>query len=107
MRVRVLQRVNQLAVGGVAGHDGRPEGAALDDPRPAVQGEVAFGLLQLAVVAGVALRRENRADPGFEELVGDRLRAGRTASQDNQGRAEQRGPHHCHQTSLQTCWRSI
>ncbi len=101
MRIHVLHRVNQFAVGGFSGHQRGAERAPLHDAFTAVEHEVALRLFHLAVVARIALGREHRADLRLEEFVGDLLRAGRAGSHDRQKRADKDVPVHGHETPQQ------
>ena len=98
MGIRVLHRMNQLAVSRLARNQCRPERATLHDAFAAVEGQVALRFFHLAVVAGVALGCEDGPDFRFKELVGN-LRARRRAGQDNQKGADKDVPGHGHETS--------
>ena len=99
MRIRVLQRMNQFAVGGLSRHERGSKRPALHDAFAAVEREIAFRLLHLAVVAGVTLGRKDGPNFRFEKFVGDLLRAGGAGGQDNQKRADNGMPVHGHETS--------
>jgi hypothetical protein len=107
MRIHILHRVQQFAVGGIPGNQCRPERASLHDAFAAVERQVAFGLLHLAVVARIALRRQHGADLRFEKFVGDRLlRAGRVSGRNDQERADKNVSVHRHAASEQNSFKS-
>src|SRR6185295_5357694 len=101
VRIGVAQRLQQPALLWFPRHDRRSELSTLEHTGPGIEHELAFRRRERGGMTGVALARQDGANPGLEEVTGDRRHGLRANGSGNQAKHEHAGDYRsqAHQTS--------